>query len=39
MRGLGARGPQFDSRISHPFFDFFPVSVAQVALNTRKMEH
>ena len=22
--GLGARGPEFDSRISHPCFDSFP---------------
>ena len=28
VRGLGARGPEFDPRISHPCFDFFPFSVA-----------
>ena len=28
VRGLGARGPEFDSRISHPCFDFFPFCVA-----------
>ena len=28
MRGLGARGPEFDSRISHPCFDSFPFRVA-----------
>ena len=33
VRGLGARGPEFDSRFSHPCFDFFPFRV--VALNTR----
>ena len=27
--GLGARGPEFDSRISHPCFDFFPFRVAK----------
>ena len=36
VRGLRARGPEFDSRISHPCFDFFPFCVAEVALNTRK---
>ena len=39
MRGLGARGPEFDSQISHPCFDFFPFCVAEVASNTRKTEH
>ena len=29
VRGLGARGPEFDSRISHPFFDFFPFLVTK----------
>ena len=29
VRGLGARGPEFDSRISHPCFDFFPFRVAK----------
>ena len=29
VRGLGARGPEFDSRISHPCFDFFPFCVAK----------
>ena len=28
VRGLGARGPEFDSRISHPCFDSFPFRVA-----------
>ena len=28
VRGLRARGPEFDSRISHPCFDFFPFCVA-----------
>ena len=28
VRGLGARDPEFDSRISHPCFDFFPFCVA-----------
>ena len=26
---LGARGPEFDSRISHPCFDFFPFSACE----------
>ena len=29
VRGLGARGPEFDSRISHPCFNFFPFRVAK----------
>ena len=29
VRDLGARGPEFDSRISHPCFDFFPFRVAK----------
>ena len=29
VRGLGARGPEFDSRISHPCFDFFRFRVAK----------
>ena len=29
VRGLGARGLEFDSRISHPCFDFFPFRVAK----------
>ena len=29
VRGLGARGPEFDSRISHPCFDSFPFRVAK----------
>ena len=29
VRGLGARVPEFDSRISHPYFDFFPFRVAK----------
>ena len=29
VRGLGARGPEFDPRISHPCFNFFPFSVAK----------
>ena len=29
VRGIGARGPEFDSRISHPCFDFFPFRVAK----------
>ena len=29
VRGHGARGPEFDSRISHPCFDFFPFRVAK----------
>ena len=28
VRGLGARGPEFVPRVSHPCFDFFPFSVA-----------
>ena len=28
MHGLGARDSEFDSRIWHPYFDFFPFSVA-----------
>ena len=28
VRGLGARGPEFDSRTSHPCLDFFPFRVA-----------
>ena len=28
VRGLRARGPEFESRISHPCFDFFPFCVA-----------
>ena len=28
VRGLGTREPEFDPRISHPCFDFFPFSVA-----------
>ena len=28
VRGLGARGPEFDSRMSHPCFNFFPFCVA-----------
>ena len=28
MHSLGARGPEFDSQISHPCFDFFPFCVA-----------
>ena len=28
VRDLGAIGPDFDSRISRPCFDFFPYSVA-----------
>ena len=36
VHGLGGRGPEFDSRLSHPCFDFFPL---RVALNTRKTEH
>ena len=28
VHGLGARGPDFDSRISRPCFDFFPFSAA-----------
>ena len=27
VRGLGARGCEFDPWISHPFFDFFSFSV------------
>ena len=38
-RDLGARGPEPESQISHPCFDFFPFCVALVALNTRKTEH
>ena len=29
VSGHGARGPEFDSRISHPCFDFFPFRVAK----------
>ena len=29
VRGFGARGPEFDSRISHLCFDFFPFRVAK----------
>ena len=29
VRGLYARGPEFDSRISHPCFDLFPFRVAK----------
>ena len=29
VRGHGARGPELDSRISHPCFDFFPFRVAK----------
>ena len=39
MRGLGARGPKLDPRISHPCFDFFPIRVAYVVLNSLKTEH
>ena len=28
VRGLRARGSEFDSRISHPCFDLFPFCVA-----------
>ena len=28
VHGIGARGPEFDSRISHPCFHFFPFCVA-----------
>ena len=28
VRDLGASGPEFDFRISHPRFDFFPFCVA-----------
>ena len=38
VRALGARGAEFDPRISHACFDFFPFSVAEVALNTLKTE-
>ena len=30
VRNLGARGPEFDSQISHLCFDFFPFIVAYV---------
>ena len=29
VRGLGARGREFDSRVSHPCFDFVPFRVAK----------